>query len=256
LLEIRGLVRRYVAGGTTIAALAGIDLSVTGGSFTAVVGRSGSGKTTLLRLIAGLEKPDAGSIAWNGEVAPPVGVVFQEPRLMPWLTVEQNIAFGTPPPPPATVRALLRAVGLDRFASALPRELSGGMAQRVAVARALARGAKLILMDEPFGALDVFTRHQMHADLLRLWRNAQPAILFVTHDIEEAALLAERIVVLEQGRVRAVLAVPARHPRDPLQAEVLEVRRAVGAEIVADRPTRAVPCGTAVPHETEEGVVA
>jgi len=234
MLELRGVVRRYALSGRSIIALDGIDLSLAAGSFTAVVGRSGCGKTTLLRLIARLEQPDAGTLHWDGPTPPRAGYVFQEPRLMPWLSVARNVALTAAE---ADVADALAAVGLAGFADALPAQLSGGMAQRVAVARALAQRTGLILMDEPFGALDAFTRSQLQDDLVRLWQERQPAILFVTHDIEEACRLAERVIVLEAGRLVAEHRIDLPHPRDALDPEVQAARAAVLAAL-GQRPAR------------------
>lgn len=230
MLELRAVTRRYRLGGRSITALAGIDLALAPGSFTAVVGRSGCGKTTLLRLIAGLERPDGGTLRWQGGARPRVGYVFQEPRLMPWLSVARNVSLTAPG---ADVADALAAVGLGGFAAALPAQLSGGMAQRVSVARALAQRTGLILMDEPFSALDAFTRGQLQDDLVRLWHERRPAILFVTHDIEEACRLAERVIVLEGGRIAAERAIDLAHPRDPLDPALQAARAAILAALGA-----------------------
>jgi sulfonate transport system ATP-binding protein len=189
-----------------------IDLEVERGERVAIVGTSGCGKSTLLRIVGGLETASSGSVLLDGRpVEGPrrdVGLVFQEPRLMPWLSVADNVAFGLADRPRRERERLshdaLERVGLENFSNALPRQLSGGMAQRVAIARALVTRPSVLLLDEPFSALDAFTRVKLQDHLLDLWRAEQPTMLFVTHDIEEALVLADRVVVLmgRPGRVQ------------------------------------------------------
>jgi sulfonate transport system ATP-binding protein len=209
MLEIVDLGKRFANG---VTALGPLDLFVGRGEIVGVVGTSGCGKSTLLRIIGGLEPATAGSVRIDGEPVrgprPEIGIVFQEPRLMPWLTVAGNVTFGLDGLPRAKRRALadaaLAKVGLTRFAQALPRELSGGMAQRVALARALVTEPEILLLDEPFSALDAFTRIRLQDELLRLWAIDRPTLLFVTHDIDEALALADRVIVLRghPGRIR------------------------------------------------------
>jgi len=209
MLEIVDLAKRFANG---VAALGPLDLFVGRGEIVGVVGTSGCGKSTLLRIIGGLEPATAGSVRIDGEPVrgprPEIGIVFQEPRLMPWLTVAGNVTFGLDGVKRATRQALadaaLAKVGLTRFAQALPRELSGGMAQRVALARALVTEPEILLLDEPFSALDAFTRIRLQDELLRLWAIDRPTLLFVTHDIDEALALADRVIVLRghPGRIR------------------------------------------------------
>jgi sulfonate transport system ATP-binding protein len=204
-------------------ALDDISLAVGEGEIVGVVGASGCGKSTLLRLLAGIERPTAGAAAFDG--APlkgprdEIGVVFQEPRLMPWLSVEANVAFGLRHLPSAERKArvgeTLERVGLAHFAKSLPRELSGGMAQRVAIARALAARPKVLLLDEPFSALDAFTRLALQDHLLDLWSYDRPTFVLVTHDIDEALALADRIVLMRghPGRIHREFAVDLPRPR-------------------------------------------
>jgi len=209
MLEIVELAKRFANG---VSALGPLDLFVGRGEIVGVVGTSGCGKSTLLRIIGGLEPATAGSVQIDGEPVrgprPEIGIVFQEPRLMPWLTVAGNVTFGLDGVPRARRAALadaaLAKVGLTRFAQALPRELSGGMAQRVALARALVTAPEILLLDEPFSALDAFTRIRLQDELLRLWAIDRPTLLFVTHDIDEALALADRVIVLRghPGRIR------------------------------------------------------
>jgi sulfonate transport system ATP-binding protein len=201
LLEIRGLVKRFAG----VPVLGPVDLVLDCGTIAVVIGRSGIGKTTLLRLLAGLEPEDAGSIRLDGAPIRPeqIGVVFQEPRLMPWLDVAGNIGFGLHHLPRAArdreVDEALDAVGLADHAQKWPKQLSGGMAQRVALARALATRPRLLLLDEPFSALDPATRQSMQAHLIALWQHYRPTIVMISHDLEEALALGDQIVVLDGG---------------------------------------------------------
>lgn len=242
MLEVAGLRKVYAVAGRPVAALDGVTLALPAGSFTAIVGRSGCGKTTMLRLLAGLETPSGGTIRGAADRGTPIGVVFQEARLMPWLSVHDNVALGVdgrldPAEASRRVAAALDLVGLGAFAAARPDQLSGGMAQRVAVARALAVGADVVLMDEPFGALDAFTRRALQRELVEIWRARRPTILFVTHDVEEATLLAERILVMEAGRLIDDVAVARPHPRNPLDPPLLAVRERVLAAVTGERQT-------------------
>jgi sulfonate transport system ATP-binding protein len=204
-------------------ALDDISLAVGEGEILGVVGASGCGKSTLLRLLAGIERPTAGGAAFDGApLAGPrdeIGVVFQEPRLMPWLSVEANVAFGLRHLPAAARKTrageTLERVGLSHFAKSLPRELSGGMAQRVAIARALAARPKVLLLDEPFSALDAFTRLALQEHLLDLWSYDRPTFVLVTHDIDEALALADRIVLMRghPGRIHREFTVDLPRPR-------------------------------------------
>ena len=215
-----------------------VDVEVAPGEIVAVVGPSGCGKSTLLRLVGGLDSATAGSIALDGEAArahdESTAIAFQEPRLLPWRTIAQNVALGLPR---ATKKAqakervaeLLELVGLTHAADQRPREVSGGMAQRASLARALARSPRVLLLDEPFGALDALTRLKMHDLLLDIHRAQPTTILLVTHDVEEALYLADRVVLLgspeETGTsVRSVITVPGARPRDRADARLAELR--------------------------------
>ena len=228
MLQIAHVSKRF----ETVAALADIDLKVEAGEVVGLIGTSGCGKSTLLRLVGGLDTPTTGTVALDGAPvtgpSPEVGFVFQEPRLMPWLTVRQNAEFGLAHLPREGREALsaeaLERVGLAGFADALPHRLSGGMAQRAAIARALVTRPKVLLLDEPFSALDAFTRLQLQDHLLQLWRDARPTMLFVTHDVEEALILADRVVVLRgrPGRLHRDYRIDLPRPRrqaDPRLAE-------------------------------------
>ncbi len=216
-LALKGLCKRYTLQGQTIEALAGVDLAVERGSFVTIVGRSGCGKTTLLRIIAGLEQQSAGEVVFNPPAAR-VGMVFQEPRLMPWLNVEQNIALSMRHEAQDEIRKAvghhLEVLGLGPFRGAYPSQISGGMAQRVALGRALCYSSDIILMDEPLSALDAFTRRNLQDELVNIYQKYNKTILFVTHDIDEALILGQRVLVMENGAIVRDLAVPFPYPYD------------------------------------------
>lgn len=220
MLRVDGVAKRFEGG---IEALAGVSLDVARGEIVAIVGTSGCGKSTLLRLIGGLEQTSEGEVRIADRIVdgpmPDVGFVFQEPRLMPWLTLAENVAFGLSGQPKAErlarARTLLDEVGLADFASALPQALSGGMAQRAAIARALATEPAVLLLDEPFSALDAFTRAQLQDRLIAVWERHRPTLMLVTHDIEEALALADRVVIMRgrPGRIHSELRLDSSRPR-------------------------------------------
>ncbi|MCW2694128.1 MAG: sulfonate transporter ATP-binding protein [Mycobacterium sp.] len=221
-VELVGVGRSF--DGRTV--LAGVDLTLADGEFVALLGRSGSGKSTLLRILAGLDAAAIGSVTVRGSVA----VAFQEPRLLPWRPVWRNIVLGLrrePGDPPARTVALeaLAEVGLAERADAWPLTLSGGEAQRASLARALVRRPRLLLLDEPFGALDALTRLSVHRLVTDLWQRHRPAVLLVTHDVDEALQLADRVLVLDDGRIAGDLPVAVPRPRPP--EALAGLRRAV-----------------------------
>ncbi len=228
-VSARGVTYRYAgADGRTLLALDGVDLEVGAGEFVSVVGPSGCGKSTLLRLVAGLLPPQTGEFRVLGgtpseaQRARALGLVAQEPGLLPWRAVEANVRLPldvTRAGDPARVQALLQQVGIAEFAGYRPGALSGGMRQRVALARALVHRPRLLLMDEPFGALDELSREAMRLELLRIWEHERSAVLFVTHSVAEAVLLSDRVVVMtgRPGHVRAVIEVPLPRPRGEAQ---------------------------------------
>jgi sulfonate transport system ATP-binding protein len=238
-LQIRGLTKSFVIDGRVHPVFGGIDLAIEPGAFVAIVGESGSGKTTLLRIIAGLEVADAGSMTLGGSevhgVGTERGMVFQEPRLLPWLTVRKNVSLGLElrrlphPVIDRTVEDFLDLVGLGKFASAYPSQLSGGMAQRVGIARALATNPEILLLDEPLGALDAMTRLRMQRELERIWQEQRPTMIMVTHDIEEAVYLADKIVVLSRERdgIAEIMPVMLPRPRDRSCRAFVEVRESL-----------------------------
>ena len=198
-----------------------LDLDIAPGEFVAMLGVSGSGKSTLLRALAGLDDETTGQLEVPGTVA----VAFQEPRLLPWRRVLANVSLGLRvPSAAAAARQALAEVGLSERASAWPLTLSGGEAQRAALARALVREPSLLLLDEPFSALDALTRIAMHALVLRLWEQHRPSVLLVTHDVDEALLLADRVLVLAQGRIALSCQVDLPRPRDREQLTELRNR--------------------------------
>jgi sulfonate transport system ATP-binding protein len=208
--------------------LDGLDLDIAPGEFTALVGRSGSGKSTLLRALAGLDREVAGELTVTGTVA----VAFQEPRLVPWKRVLANVCLGLrTADPPAAARAALAEVGLTERADAWPLTLSGGEAQRASLARALARRPRLLLLDEPFSALDALTTITMHRLVIRLWAHHEPAVLLVTHDVDEALALADRVLVLAGGRIGYGCRIDAPRPRDRNQPELTDLRTRLLAEL-------------------------
>jgi sulfonate transport system ATP-binding protein len=218
MIELTSVEKRYASGHLAVTS---IEMEIAEHDIVAVIGPSGCGKSTILRLIAGLEAPTSGTVRVAGhDVHGPdqsVGIVFQQPRLMPWLTVERNVAFGLGSGQEATpeVAEVIARVGLTPFAKALPRELSGGMAQRVAIARALVTRPPVLLLDEPFSALDAFTRIDLQTHLLEVWDWYRPTTFLVTHDIDEALILADRVIVLggSPGTVQADIAVDLKRPR-------------------------------------------
>ncbi len=230
-IELRGVGKRFPAGPVI---LDGVDLTVQPGEIVSLVGPSGCGKSTLLRLLAGLDREHTGAIAVGGTaIAGPsrsVGFMFQEPRLLPWLTVAQNIAFGIAPArradSAAIVRRLLDQVHLDGSAKLYPRQLSGGMQQRVALARALAAEPSVLLLDEPFSALDAFTRIHLQDLVLELWQRTGLTMVLVTHEVDEALYLSDRVVVFSErpARIAETVAVKLARPRDRRDPALLELR--------------------------------
>ncbi|WP_211750325.1 ABC transporter ATP-binding protein [Paenibacillus sp. Marseille-Q4541] len=217
-----------------------IDLAVKEGDFTTVIGPSGCGKSTLLKIIAGLDLDYDGEILLKGKrVERPSqekGFIFQEPRLFPWLTVEQNIAADLSLKNQETrdgVNRLIELVKLSGFEKAYPRQLSGGMSQRVAIARALLRRPEVLLLDEPFGALDAFTRSHMQEALLDIWQTNKTAMVLVTHDIDEAVFLSTRVVVMDRrpGRVKSIVPIDLPYPRKRTSRSFTELRTHVLDEL-------------------------
>jgi ABC-type nitrate/sulfonate/bicarbonate transport system ATPase subunit len=239
-LSLRGLAKHYTsADGRTVEALLPVDLDIAPGEFLVVVGPSGCGKSTMLNILAGLIPPSAGEARVGEAVVhgPDIdrGMVFQDFALFPWLTVAGNVEFGLEGkgvPRRArreTALRYLEMVGLADFAEKRPRELSGGMKQRVAIARTFATEPSIIFMDEPFGSLDALTRRHLQHELLRIWQRHRKTVVFITHSVAEAIYLADRIVLMtaRPGRVKTVIPIDLRHPRDPTSGEFRTIERRV-----------------------------
>jgi sulfonate transport system ATP-binding protein len=245
LLTIRGVTKRFAAGDDEVEALAPIDLVIPKGEFVCMIGASGCGKSTLLRIIAGFEEPTTGEVAIDGKsVTGPGrdrGMVFQDYALFPWMTVRQNVSFGPRQRHLAreeidkTTDEFVRMVGLERFADRYPNQLSGGMKQRVAIARVLANNANILLMDEPFGALDALTREQLQNELLQIWKRTGVTTIFVTHSVEEAVLLADRVLVMSAGpgRIDSDFRIDLPRPRDVSSPEFNALRRDVARRLTS-----------------------
>ena len=235
-VTIRHLSKSYSLNGRPLPVLNDINLDIRAGESLAIVGASGSGKTTLLRILAGLEDADGGEVLIDGKPIKGVGteraVVFQEPRLLPWLTVLENVAFGLDTSGVSKAEARNRArryvqlVGLQAFENAYPRQLSGGMAQRVGIARALAVQPEILLLDEPLGALDAMTKIGMQQELTRIWRDEDVTTVLVTHDLEEAVYLADRILILprEKNAAPRLIEIDLPRPRDRSSPDFVRYR--------------------------------
>jgi ABC-type nitrate/sulfonate/bicarbonate transport system ATPase subunit len=244
-LNIRGVTKRFAVGNGEIEALAPVDLSIPKGEFVCLIGASGCGKSTLLRVIAGFEEPTTGSVSIDGgAITGPGsdrGMVFQDYALFPWMTVRDNISFGPrqrhlPREEIArTADEFVRMVGLERFADRYPNQLSGGMKQRVAIARVLANNADILLMDEPFGALDALTREQLQHELLQIWKRTGVTTIFVTHSVEEAVLLADRVLVMSAGpgRIDSDFQIDLVRPRDVSSPEFNAQRRDIARRLTS-----------------------
>ncbi len=243
-VRVRRFTRRF---GDTVV-LSDLDLDIAPGEFVALLGRSGSGKTTLLRTLAGLDAADAEAVRAPGSRA----VVFQDARLLPWKRIWRNVALGlTGADARARAEAALTEVGLGHRLDVWPATLSGGEAQRAALARALVREPKLLLLDEPFAAVDALTRIRMHDLVLSLWRAHAPAVLLVTHDVDEAITLADRVLVLDGGRIAAEEIIDLPRPRDGgpvFQAVRRRLLRHLGLEVAGP----AAPEGELVAYPTGE----
>ena len=238
ILRIDHLKKDFHIKDETVHVLEDVSFELAPGEFVSLVGTSGCGKSTILKLVMGLEDPTDGMIELDGErvsePSPSCSMIFQEPRLFPWLSVEGNIDFTIPRSVPKERRRQIvaehiRLVGLEGFERAVPSQLSGGMQQRVSIARGLATAPKLLLLDEPFGALDAFTRENLQNETLRIWGQEHTTMLLVTHDIDEAIYLSNRIVVLtdKPGHVASVIKVDLPRPRDRSSMEFLALRRRV-----------------------------
>src|SRR5436190_24343348 len=252
-LHIRDVSKTFFVGEERVDALHHVDLFVGKGEFVCLIGASGCGKSTLLRIVAGFEQPTEGDVrVYDAAITGPGsdrGMVFQDYALFPWMTVRQNISFGPRQRDlprheiEATTEEFLKLVGLERFADRYPSQLSGGMKQRVAIARVLANNASTLLMDEPFGALDALTREQLQGELQQIWTRTGVTVIFVTHSVEEAVLLADRVLVMSAGPGRIVndITIDLPRPRDVSSPEFNAVRRDVARRLTSHlAPKRAL----------------
>ena len=242
MLSVRGVTKTFETAGSAVNALCRIDATVHAGEFLSVIGPSGCGKSTLLRIMGGLESPTSGDISRSTpERSSKVGFVFQEPVLLPWKSALANVCFAlnafnvTGAAAQKEGRRLLELVGLGQFAQALPRQLSGGMRQRVAIARALSYDPEILLLDEPFGALDLLTRDDLNDKLADIWAQTGKTIVLVTHSVEEAAYLSDRVVVMtaRPGSIKRVYDVPFERPRSEATKLLPEFHRLM-ADLRAD----------------------
>lgn len=232
-VELCNLSKHFLLGERTISAVQSVTTTISHGSFTVIVGKSGCGKTTLLRLLGGLEELTEGQIHWTDiekqQLLPKIGFVFQEPRLMPWLTVYENMAFSLDKSllseaVTTIVNPILNQLGLESFRDAYPAQLSGGMAQRVSLGRTLCYDPDLILMDEPFGALDYFTRKKLQHEMVELFLLQKKTVIFVTHDVSEAIYLGQRILVMDEGRIVKEIPIEMSYPRNLASSDILNIQ--------------------------------
>ncbi|CAO3440186.1 ABC transporter, ATP-binding protein (cluster 1, maltose/g3p/polyamine/iron); ABC transporter, ATP-binding protein (cluster 10, nitrate/sulfonate/bicarbonate) [Azospirillum endophyticum] len=246
-IRIRGVEKTFAVGAQKIVALQDIDLDIRKGEFVCLLGPSGCGKSTLLNAVAGFQPPTKGTVAVDGrsitEPGPDRGMVFQEYALFPWMTVAQNVAFGleikgmSKADIAGRVEWLLQKLHLQDFRNRFPKDLSGGMRQRVAIARVLALDSPILLMDEPFGALDALTRRTLQDELLRIWEEVGKTILFVTHSIEESIYLADRIVVMtyRPGTIKRDVHVDMPRPRDGSAPEFNRLKRELSQMVMEEQ---------------------
>ena len=232
-VELCNLSKHFLLGERIISAVQSVTTTISHGSFTVIVGKSGCGKTTLLRLLGGLEELTEGQILWTDtekqQLLPKIGFVFQEPRLMPWLTVYENMAFSLDKSllseaVTTIVNPILNQLGLESFRDAYPAQLSGGMAQRVSLGRTLSYDPDLILMDEPFGALDYFTRKKLQLEMVELFLLQKKTVIFVTHDVSEAIYLGQKILVMDEGRIVKEIPIEMSYPRNLASSDILDIQ--------------------------------
>jgi NitT/TauT family transport system ATP-binding protein len=252
-LAIRGVSKCFVIGEQTVEALRDINLTIGKGEFVCLIGASGCGKSTLLRIIAGFETASAGAVEMYGAPiigpGPERGMVFQDFALFPWLTVKQNVGFGPRQrglPKDKLDEIATRytdMVGLTKFADYYPSQLSGGMKQRVAIARVLANDCEVLLMDEPFGALDALTREKLQQELLEIWERTRVTVIFVTHSVEEAVVLSDRVVVMTAGpgRIEHDARIKLARPREVSAIDFNQVRRDITRRLTSHVVVKSVP---------------
>lgn len=229
-LMINNLSKCFYINNEEIKAINNINLHIENESFTTIVGKSGCGKTTLLRIICGLETQTSGNIKFlNSDDSKKVGIVFQEPRLMPWLTVQQNMGFSIMKSKDKSqiVDKYLNMLGLEKFKNAYPSQISGGMAQRVSLGRTLCYDPDIILMDEPFGALDAFNRRKLQNEFINIFKKYRKTIVFVTHDVEEAIYLGQTVVIMDHGSIIKQVPVPIDYYRETTGIDFLNLREQI-----------------------------
>ncbi len=250
-LTISDVTKTFQIGADAVQALRGVNLRIDKGEFVCLIGASGCGKSTLLRIIAGFEQPTLGTVSlYENVITGPGsdrGMVFQDYALFPWMTVRENISFG--PRQKGLAKKYideisseyLHMVGLEKFADRFPHQLSGGMKQRVAIARVLANECEVLLMDEPFGALDALTRESLQQELLEIWARTKVTVIFVTHSVEEAVLLSDRVVVMTAGpgRIEADVAIELARPREVSAIDFNQVRRDITQRLTSHVRTAA-----------------
>lgn len=238
-LQVKNLNKSFKKGDSDLKVLDNINLDINEGEFVTILGNSGCGKSTLLRIISGLERDFSGEVILDGKpITKPSlqkGFVFQDHRLLPWLTIEENIGFGIPDyqqDKSKLIDKYINLVGLKGFEKSYPNELSGGMSQRAAIARALINHPRILLMDEPFGALDAMTRISMQEELLKIWKEEKITVIMVTHDIEEAAYLGERVVILSSrpGKIKKIVNIELGRPRDRVSNDFVSQKRKLYVE--------------------------
>ena len=245
-VQIKGVEKIYEGRNGKTVALNGVDMDIYDNEFICVVGPSGCGKSTLLNIIAGLHEPTAGEVLVDGVKVEGTGVdrgvVFQQYALFPWLTVKKNVEFGLrikklpPEEQEATAMKYIKMVGLEKFVNAYPKELSGGMKQRVAIARAYAAEPEVLLMDEPFGALDAQTRTQLQSELLETWERDRKTCFFITHDVDEAIILAQKVIIMSArpGRIKEIVDITIPYPRTQetkMSPEFLELKNHIWSQV-------------------------
>ena len=232
-VELCNLAKHFLLGERIISAVQSVTTTISHGSFTVIVGKSGCGKTTLLRLLGGLEELTEGQIHWTDiekqQLLPKIGFVFQEPRLMPWLTVYENMAFSLDKSllseaVTTIVNPILNQLGLESFRDAYPAQLSGGMAQRVSLGRTLSYDPDLILMDEPFGALDYKKKKKLQLEMVELFLLQKKTVIFVTHDVSEAIYLGQKILVMDEGRIVKEIPIEMSYPRNLASSDILNIQ--------------------------------
>lgn len=238
-LKIQNIEKVFKINDEFLQAVESTSAEIKGGEFISIVGPSGCGKSTLIRMISGLESPSAGEISFNDTVITKpsleIGMIFQESRLFPWLSIERNIEFGISDKTlkkadkKELVNKMINLVGLTGFSKALPKQLSGGMQQRASIARGLINNPQILLLDEPFGALDAFTRMNMQQELLKIWKQEQNTMILVTHDIDEAIFLSTRIFIMSDrpGTIKDIIEVNLLGQRDRSSSEFLEIRKRI-----------------------------